>query len=781
LTHDIRSVAVLGAGTMGAAIAAHAANAGLAVDLLDLDREAVQGGFERMLAARPAALASPRLTERIRLGTFEEDLDRLGSADWVVEAVVERLEPKQELLARVEKLVGPDAVVSSNTSGLPLASVAEGRSEAFRRRFLGTHFFNPPRYLKLVELIPTADTDPEVLERMRAFVERVLGKGAVVAKDTPNFIANRLGSFAGMHDVRYALEHGYAIEEVDALTGPLVGRPRTATFRLFDQVGLDVMVGVAANLYDLAPDDESRDVLPAPEPLRRMLDAKLLGNKTGGGFYRRGKRDGQTVFDVLDLDTLEYRPAARPDLPIVAAARDHDDLGARLGFLLDKADEDRGARYLRDTLLPSLAYAARRVPEIADSLVEVDHAVEWGFGYELGPFRAWDAIGVAGGVARMEALGIEVPPWVKEMLAAGHQSFYRDGQVYSPLAGAYQPVPADPEVLDLDRLKAEGAEVAGNGSASLVDLGDGVLCFELHAPASAIDAAVVELGARAAKELEGGDWKGLVIASQARNFCVGANLGEVGMAAYQGLYDQVGEAAKGLQDTLMSLRYAPRPVVAAPHGQTLGGGAEIVLAADRVVAALETYIGLVEVGVGIVPAGGGCKELLRRVVSPAMRAAPDAPPLPFVQRVFEIIGLAKVATSAVEARELGFLEEHDVIVLDADHQLAAAKREVLDLSDAYQPPAREDATVYAAGRPVLAALELAVQTLQWAGQAGPHDGVVARQLARVLCGGELSLGQWVPEQHILDLEREAFLALLREPRTMERIQAFLTTGKVIRN
>jgi 3-hydroxyacyl-CoA dehydrogenase len=781
LTHDIRSVAVLGAGTMGAAIAAHAANAGLAVELLDLDQEAIQGGFERMLAARPAALASPRLAERIRLGTFEEDLDRVGDADWVVEAIVERPEPKQELLARVEKLVDPDAVVTSNTSGLPLASLAEGRSEAFRRRFLGTHFFNPPRYLKLVELIPTADTDPEVLERMRAFVERVLGKGAVVAKDTPNFIANRLGSFAGMHDVRYALEHGYAIEEVDALTGPLVGRPRTATFRLFDQVGLDVMVGVAANLYDLAPDDESRDVLPAPEPLRRMLDAKLLGNKTGGGFYRRGKRDGQTVFDVLDLDTLEYRPAARPDLPIVAAARDHDDLGARLGFLLDKADEDRGARYLRDTLLPSLAYAARRVPEIADSLVEVDHAVEWGFGYELGPFRAWDAIGVAGGVARMEALGIEVPPWVKEMLAAGHQSFYRDGQVYSPLAGAYQPVPADPEVLDLDRLKAEGAEVAGNGSASLVDLGDGVLCLELHAPASAIDAAVVELGARAAKELDGGDWKGLVIASQARNFCVGANLGEVGMAAYQGLYDQVGEAAKGLQDTLMSLRYAPRPVVAAPHGQTLGGGAEIVLAADRVVAALETYIGLVEVGVGIVPAGGGCKELLRRVVSPAMRAAPDAPPLPFVQRVFETIGLAKVATSAVEARELGFLEEHDVIVLDADHQLAVAKREVLDLSDAYQPPAREDATVYAAGRPVLAALELAVQTLQWAGQAGPHDGVVARQLARVLCGGELSLGQWVPEQHILDLEREAFLALLREPRTMERIQAFLTTGKVIRN
>jgi 3-hydroxyacyl-CoA dehydrogenase len=780
LTNDIRRVVVLGAGTMGAAIAAHAANAGLAVDLLDLDAEAVRAGFDRMLAARPAALASPRLAERIRLGTFEDDLDRIGEADWVVEAVVERLEPKRELLARVEKAAGPAALISSNTSGLPLASVAEGRSEDFRRRFLGTHFFNPPRYLKLVELIPTADTDPAVLERMRAFVERVLGKGAVVAKDTPNFIANRLGSFAGMHDVRYALEHGYTIEEIDAITGPLAGRPKTATFRLFDQVGLDVMLGVAGNLFELAPEDESRDVLPAPEPLRRMLAAGLLGNKSGGGFYRRGRRDGRTVFDVLDLDTLDYRPAAEPDLPIVAAARDHDDLGDRLRFLLDRAEDDRGARYLRDTLLPALAYAARRVPEIADSLVEVDHAMEWGFGHQLGPFRTWDAIGVADGVARMEALGIAVPAWVTRMLAAGHDAFYRDGEVYSPLTGDYEAVPVDPEAIDLEARKAAGAEVAGNASASLVDLGDGVLCLELHAPASAIDAAVVELTARALQELESGDWTGLVIASQARNFCVGANLGEVGLAAYQGLYDQVGEAVKRVQDVLMGLRYAPRPVVVAPHGQTLGGGAEIVLAADRVVAALETYIGLVEVGVGVIPAGGGCKELLRRVVAPAMRAAPDAPVLPFVQRVFETIGLAKVAASAVEARELGFLEEHDVVVLDADHQLAAAKREVLDLADAYQPRTR-DASVYAAGLPALAALEMGVQTLQWAGQAGEHDGVVARHLARVLCGGELSLGQWVPEQHILDLELEAFLALLREPKTMERIQAFLTTGKLLRN
>ncbi|HEX8135374.1 MAG TPA: 3-hydroxyacyl-CoA dehydrogenase family protein, partial [Actinomycetes bacterium] len=602
----------------------------------------------------------------------------------------------------------------------------------------------------------------------------------VIAKDTPNFIANRLGSFAGMHDLHYALEHGYGIEEVDALTGPLLGRPKTATFRLADQIGLDVMVGVADNLYELAPDDERREVLPAPEPVRRMLAAGRLGTKAGGGFYRRGRRDGQTVFDVIDLDTLEYRPAVEPDLPVIAAARERRDPAERLKFLLDKADEDRGARYVRDTVLPSLAYAAMRVPEIADSLVEVDHAVEWGFGHRAGPFRTWDAIGVADGVARMEALGIEVAGWVRDMLAADHRSFYRDGEVYSPLTGDYQPVPTDPEALDLAALRTGDAEVAGNASASLVDLGDGVLCFELHPPANAIDAGVVELGNRALQELERGPWVGLVIANQSHNFCLGANIGEVGMAAYQGLYDQVGQAVRALQDLLMGFRYAAKPVVAAPHGQTLGGGAEIVMHADRAAAALETYIGLVEVGVGVIPAGGGCKELLRRLVSPAMRTADGAPPLPFVQRVFETIGLAKVATSAVEARELGFLDEDDVVVMSADHLLAAAKREVLDLADGYQPPTRE-ASIYAAGLPTLAALEMGVQTLEWAGQASEYDGVIGRHLARVLCGGELSQPQWVAEEHILELEREAFLALLHEPKTMERIQGLLTTGKPVRN
>jgi 3-hydroxyacyl-CoA dehydrogenase len=800
MADDIRRVAVLGAGTMGAAIAAHAANAGLAVDLLDLaptevtreesakglslaDRAVrdriVRAGFERMKAARPAALASPSLADRITLGNFEDDFDRVAQADWVVEAIVERLEPKQELMARVEKAVKPDAVVTSNTSGIPLTQIDEGRSPDFRRRFLGAHFFNPPRYLKLVELIPTADTDSEVVEAVRQLVERVLGKGAVVAKDTPNFIANRIGSFAGMQGLCYALANDYTIEEVDALTGPLIGRPKTASFRLFDQVGIDVMVAVADNLYQLAPDDESREELSAPAPVRRMIEAGQLGIKSGAGFYRRDQRDGRTVFDVVDLYTLEYRSASDPDLPIVAAARERRDLGERLRFLLDRADDDRGARYLRDTLLPTLAYAARRVPEIADSLVEVDRAMEWGFGQAAGPFRTWDMIGVRDGVERMEALGIEVAGWVREFLDAGNEAFYRDGSVYSPVSRAYEPVRTDPDVVDLAAVKAAGGQLRGNDSASLIDLGDGVLCFEIHSPASAVDTGVVQLGYEALAELEQGDWQGLVIANQAANFCVGANLGEVGMAAYQGAYDQVKEAARALQELLAGFRFAPRPVVAVPHGQTLGAGAEICLHADRIVASLETYIGLVETAVGLIPAGGGCKELVRRLVSPAMRV-PEAPPLPFVQRVFETIALAKVATSAVEARELGYLAEGDRIVLNPDHLLAEAKWEVLELAPGYKPPARE-ASVFAAGLPTLAALELGVRTQQWGGYASEHDGVIATRLARVLCGGELSAPQWVTEEHLLELEREAFVELLRTEKTMERIQAMLTTRKPLRN
>ena len=791
MTHRIRKVAVLGAGTMGAAIAAHCANAGLEVDLLDIappdgdgdKNKIVAGGFERMQKAKPANLMSKSVAERMRLGNFDDDFDRVAEADWIIEAIIEKLEPKQQLMERVEATAKQNAIISSNTSGIPLNQVAEGRSEGFKKRFLGTHFFNPPRYLKLMEIIPTADTDPEIVEATRDFGERVLGKGGVIAKDTPNFIGNRLGSFAGMQSATYAFENGYGIEEVDAITGPPIGHPKTATFRLNDQVGLDIAVGVAENLYELVPEDESREELRPHPILKQMLEKNLLGNKTGAGFYKRTKRDGKTVFDVLNLETFEHEPAQNPDVPILKEAQKQGDLGARMRFLIEKADEDRHARYVRDTLLPYLAYASRRVPEISDTLEDVDHAMEWGFAHQAGPFRTWDLLGVRETVERIEGMDLEVGGWVKEMLEGGNETFYnKEGTEelqYSPVNGRYEPVRVDPMIIPLDVLREEGKELARNDSASILDLGDGVMCFEIHSKGNSIDAAVVELGYEALRRLEGEDeWVGLVIGNEGRNFCVGANLGEVGQGAQQGDFDRIGKAVDALQNLLMGFRFASKPVVAAPHGQTLGGGAEICLHADRICAAGETYMGLVEVGVGLIPAGGGVKELVRRKVSPAMHTR--APALPYVQEVFQQMALAKVSGSALEAKEMGFLDEDDRVVMNPDHLISAAKREVLDLADGYAPPVHDKA-IYASGESVRMALVVGVKTLQWGRYATEYDGVIAGHLARVLTGGDLSLPQWVPEEYMLKLEKEAFLELLKNEKTHERIGAMLKTGKPLRN
>jgi 3-hydroxyacyl-CoA dehydrogenase len=793
MTHHVRRVAVLGAGTMGAAIAAHAANAGLDVDLLDIapqgeagdDKNAiVKGGYDRMVKARPAALMSKAVAERIRIGNFDDHFDRVAGADWIVEAILEKLEPKRELMERVEKTAKEDAIISSNTSGIPLHQIAEGRSESFRRRFLGTHFFNPPRYLKLLEIIPTQDTDEKTIEDVREFGERVLGKGGVIAKDTPNFIGNRLGSFAGMQSVTYAFENGYGIEEVDAITGPLIGHPKTATFRLNDQVGLDIAVGVAENLYEAVPEDDAREDLKPHPILKQMQERNLLGNKTGAGFYKRTRRDGKTVFDVLNLETFEHEPAQNPEIPIAKEAQEQGDLGARLRFLVDRAEDDRHARYLRDTLLPYMAYASRRVPEISDTLEDVDHAMEWGFAHETGPFRTWDLLGVQKTVERMEALGIEVGGWVKEMLDAGNETFYKEegGRVlqFSPVSKQYEPVREDPLYVSLEALREEGKEIARNDSASILDLGDGVLCLEFHSRGNSIDGAMLEMGRRALQELERDEVVGLVIGNEGRNFCVGANIGEVIFAAKSGMFDQIGERVEALQNLLMGFKYAPKPVVSAPRGQTLGGGLEICLHSDRVVAAGETYMGLVEVGVGLIPAGGGTKELVRRIVSRPMSITPDATTLPFVQKAFETIAMAKVATSALEARDYGFIDEDDRVVMNADHLLSAARREVLDLADGYVPPERGK-NIYATGRTARAALEVGVKTLQWGRYASEYDGVIAGRLARVLTGGEITLPQWVTEEYILKLEKEAFLALLQNEKTHERIGAMLKTGKPLRN
>ncbi|HJQ28374.1 MAG TPA: 3-hydroxyacyl-CoA dehydrogenase/enoyl-CoA hydratase family protein [Rubrobacter sp.] len=791
MSHSIRKVAVLGAGTMGTAIAAHCANAGLEVDLLDIapddsdDKNAVvRAGYERMQKARPAALMSDNVAGRMRIGNFEENFDRVGEADWIVEAIIEKLEPKRELMRRVEETTKEGAIISTNTSGIPLHRISEERSEGFKKRFVGTHFFNPPRYLKLMEIIPTGDTDPEIVEDIRNFGERVLGKGGVIAKDTPNFIGNRLGSFAGMQSARYAFENGYGIEEIDAITGPLIGHPKTATFRLNDQVGLDIAVGVAENLYEAVPEDESREELRPPEKLEQMQEKNLLGNKTGAGFYKRDKREGKTVFDVLDLETFEYRPAENPEIPIAKEAQQQGDLASRLRFLIDKADEDRHARYIRDTLLPYMAYASRRVPEISDTLEDVDHAMEWGFAHQTGPFRTWDLLGVRETVEKMESMNIEVGAWVKEMLEAGNETFYKPENgtelQFSPVDKEYEPVREDPMHISLDRLRGEGKELARNDSASLLDLGDGVLCLEFHSKGNSIDARIVEMGNRTLEELERDEVVGLVIGNEGRNFSVGANLGEIAHAVQNGDLDQVGHSVDALQDLVMAFRFAPKPVVAAPRGQTLGGGLEVCLHSDRIVAAGETYMGLVEVGVGLIPAGGGTKEMARRLISPALHTAPNTPPLPFLQKAFEQIALAKTATSALEAKEMGLLTEDDRVVMNADHLISAAKREVQDLADGYAPPEHAN-NVYAAGRSARAALEMGVKTMQWARYASEYDGVIAGHLARVLTGGNLSLPQWVPEEYILELEKEAFLDLLKQEKTHERIEALLKTGKPKRN
>ena len=792
MTHRVRRVAVLGAGTMGAAIAAHCANAGLEVDVLDIapdepdaDRnDIVRAGFERMKNARPAALMSEVVADRISLGNFDDDFGRVGEADWVLEAIVEKLEPKRQLMERVESVAKEAAIISSNTSGIPLHRIAEGRSPGFRRRFLGTHFFNPPRYLKLLEIIPTADTDPDIVEFVRDFGERVLGKGGVIAKETPNFIGNRLGSFTGMQSASYALENGYGIEEVDAITGPLIGHPKTATFRLNDQVGLDIAVGVAENLYEAAPEDESREEFKPHPKLKEMLDKNLLGNKTGAGFYKRDKRDGKTVFDVLDLTTFEHHPPENPKIPIAQEAQKLGDLGARLRFLIGKADHDRHARYIRDTLLPYMAYASRRVPEISDTLEDVDRAMEWGFVHQTGPFRTWDLLGVRETVERLEAMDIEVAPWVNEMLDGGDESFYKNEGtrelVYSPVEKGYEPVREDPMAISLERLREEGKEIARNHSASLLDLGDGVLCLEFHSRGNSIDEAVVEMGYMALEALERDDVVGLVIGNEGRNFCVGANLFEVAQRAEQGAIGEIGERVEALQNLLMGFRFAPKPVVAAPRGQTLGGGLEVCLHSDRTVAAGETYMGLVEAGVGLIPAGGGTKELARRIVSKPLSITPDATPLPFVQKAFETIAMAKTSTSALEAKEMGFLEEDDRMVMNADHLLSAARREVHDLADGYVPPDRGK-NVYAAGKTARAALEVAIKTVQWGRYASEYDGVIAGHVARVLTGGDLSLPQWVPEDYLLRLEKEVFLGLLKNEKTRERIGHMLETGKPLRN
>ena len=760
MTRTITRAAVIGAGTMGGGIAAHFANAGIPVYLMDIEPKGV---LERLKKHKPPMFFTPDTADLLTVGPLNDDWIR--EADWIVEAIFENLDLKRELVARIDAARKPDSIVTSNTSGLPIAQVAQKASVDFKKHFLGTHFFNPPRYMKLLEVIPTPDTKPEITEYVRNFAENRLGKSVVFCKDTPNFIANRLISIGGTALSDFALEHGYTIEEVDAIAGPLIGRPKTAAFRLQDLVGLDVASSVAANLYDLIPDDESREVLRSErvEALRRsQMEKGRLGDKTGQGFYKKDKKSIQT----LDLETGEYRDRIEPDIPSLAEAAKIKSLPKRLAFVLQQ--DDKAGRLARHIVYGSLGYASRRVPEISDDLVSIDRAVRWGFSHDLGPFELWDALGVRATADAMEANGVAVAPWVREMLAAGKESFYRDGFVYDPGSQTYVRVPRDPKQLSL----RECPVVKENKGASLLDIGDRVLCLEFHTKMNTLDEDIRAMIVAAVDEVESGAWKGLVIGNEGTDFCVGANLKTL---------DDVETASRNMQDALMKVRFCAKPVVTAPFGRTLGGGVEVAMAGARIVAASETYMGLVEVGVGLIPGAGGCKEMVRRVVSHAMKHMPGADPLPHVQKVLETVGAAKVSGSAEEARSFGFLSEGDRVVMNRDHLLYEAKAEVLAMSAAgHTPPAREH-TCYAAGRNVRAGLKAAIYVMQQGGFMSEYDAFISGRLAHVLCGGELSSGQWLDEQYFLDLERAVFVELAAQPKTHERIKHMLETGKPLRN
>jgi len=725
---------------MGAQIAAHFANAGVPAVLLDLTADLAGDGLKRARALKPDPFFTPDAAALLTTGGFDANLARLASVDWILEAVVERIDAKRTLLERVETVRRPGTIVTSNTSGIPLAALAEGRTDDFRRHWLGTHFFNPPRYLHLLEIIPTPDTDPSVVERVSTFADHRLGKGVVLAKDTPNFIANHIGVYGVMQVLR-ALESGeYTIEEIDAITGPALGRPKSATFRTMDIAGIDVLAHVAANLK-----------LDVPPLIATLVDRGWIGEKAGQGFYKRQKTASGTEILTLDPATVAYRARQSPRLPALDAARSIEDVGQRIRTLF--LGQEKVGRFLRDTLGPTLNYTARVAPHIAYSLDDVDRVMQWGFGWELGPFEIMDAIGPH------EALGDVFPP--------GRTRFRDDGVP-----------PAAPDLQILKSAKDRQRVVRRNPGASLVDLGDGVLAVEFHSKMNAIGGDTVQMLQAGLKEAAT-NFVALVIGNDAPNFSAGANLMLLLLEAQEGNWDDVDLMIRTFQNSTQALRYADVPVIVAPAGMTFGGGCEIALHGDRVQAAAESYIGLVEVGVGLIPGGGGTKEMLARAVDGVPSTNADL--LPFVQRVFETIGFAKVSTSAADARRLGFLDAVDRVTMNRERLMADAKAYALErVREGYRKPAPRTA-VTVGGDSVLAALKLGIHLAWRAGRISDHDAVVGRALANVLAGGALPHQTTVSEQYLLDLEREAFLKLCGERKTLERIQHTLKTGKPLRN
>jgi len=752
----IGAVSVLGAGTMGAQIAAHLANAGLPVLLLDVSPEAAREGLKRARALKPDPFFTRDAATLITTGGFEQDLKRISGSDWILEAVVEQLDAKQHLFEQVERLRSPGSIVSSNTSGIPIAALAQGRSADFRKHFVGTHFFNPPRYLRLLELIPTLDTDPTVVHAVSWFADHRLGKGVVVAKDTPNFIANHIGVF-GVIQVLRALETGeYTIEEIDAMTGPVLGRPRSATFRTMDIAGIDILGHVARNTVSRSTSDETRRAFAVPPLVDALIERGWIGEKAGQGFYQRS---GSEIL-TLDPTTLSYRPRQSPRLPSLEAVSGIEDTGERVKTLF--LGRDKVGAFLRATLGPTLVYTAQVTPTIANSIDDVDRAMRWGFGWDLGPFELWDAIGITRVLDATQTSAI--PPIVAAALKSTEHRL-RTG-------------PLPPAASDLQILKSAKDQqkvLQRNPGASLVDLGDGVLAVEFHSKMNAIGGDTVQMIHAGLKEAAK-NFSAMVIGTDAVDFSAGANLMLVLLEAQEGNWDEIDVMVRTFQQANLALKYSEIPVVVAPAGLTLGGGCEIVMHGDRAQAAAESYIGLVEVGVGLIPGGGGTKEMLIRT----MRGAPKGDVMPFVQRAFETIAFATVSTSAAHAKTLLYLRDYDEITMNRERLMADAKSAALDRVRAgYQRPHPE--LIPVGGERVEAALKLGVHLAWRAGRISDHDALIGRTLAHVLAGGTLPSAATVTETQLLDLEREAFLKLCGERKTLERIQYTLKTGKPLRN
>jgi 3-hydroxyacyl-CoA dehydrogenase len=803
----IEKAVVLGAGTMGSRIAAHFANAGLPCILLDIvppnlppdapvsDRnKIVRAGLEAAKKSKPAAFFTSALAEKVAIGNFEDDLARCAEADWIIEVVAENLEIKRNLLARVAQFRKPGAIVTTNTSGLPVHLIAEGMSEDFQQHWAGTHFFNPPRYLKLVEVIPGPKTSNEVIETLSEFCDRRLGKGVVIAKDTPNFIANRIGTFSMLNALRLMGTLGMTVEEVDACTGPAVGWPKSATFRTADIVGLDVLVHVVKNIYETAPNDESREMYKVPALVEEMAKRGWLGDKTGQGFYKKVKGVGEKEILTLDVNTLEYRPRQKARFASLEMGKAIEDTRERLralvGPMLEGQKGDKAQQFLWGGLSETCLYASRRVPEISDSLVDVDRAMRWGFGWELGPFEMMDAIGVRAFAAQVQKEGRSLPPVIEKVLASGRAGFYESAKgattVFDIGTGSAKKVEEPHGIVILKSLKDAGREVERNSGASLIDLGDGVACVEFHAKMNAIGAELIAMMHKGLKRLET-DFDAMVIANQAVNFSVGANLMLVLVGAQEQEWDELHMAVKQFQNINLALKYAPKPVVAAPQGMALGGGCEVSLHSARIQAAAEAYIGLVETGVGLIPGGGGTKEMLIRANEHAA-GGEDLDLFHALKPVFEAIAMAKVGTSAEECRDLGFLRREDGVSMNRDRLVADAKEAALALvRGGYKPLAAtwqegaQTTQIKVLGEQFLAGAKLAIHMMLRGGYASEYDAHVGRKLANILAGGALSSPQLVSEQYVLDLEREAFVSLLGEKKTQERIAHTLKTGKPLRN